>query len=155
MIHRCYNPKSSSWDNYGNRGIKVCERWINSYYNFYNDRGKRPSAKYSIHRINNDGDYCPENCKWATKKEQSSNRRKPKQRKNKLGDHEMQNVFVHEDGIVSTPFCNSGNSIIYAWFNGKYPPSEVTQCKCNKCTCHINSPIERKGNELEKLEFWK
>ena len=74
---------------------------------------------------------------------------------NKLGDHEMQNVFVHEDGIVSTPFCNSGNSIIYAWFNGKYPPSEVTQCKCNKCTCHINSPIERKGNELEKLEFWK
>jgi len=106
--------------------------------------GKRPSAKYSIHRINNDG----ENCKWATKKEQNKE-------ENKLGDHEMQNVFVHEDGIVSTPFCNSGNSIIYAWFNGKYPPSEVTQCKCNKCTCHINSPIERKGNELEKLEFWK
>lgn len=75
MKQRCSNPTAVGYENYGGRGIRVCDRWENSFENFYTDMGPRPSELHSIERENNDGNYEPNNCFWKTDKEQSNNRR--------------------------------------------------------------------------------
>lgn len=74
MKNRCGNKNATQYSWYGGRGIKVCERW-NLYKNFLEDMGRAPSKTHSIDRKNSDGDYTKSNCRWATKKEQSNNRR--------------------------------------------------------------------------------
>jgi hypothetical protein len=75
MVYRCHNPRAAGYHNYGGRGIRVCDEWRESFDEFLKHIGPRPSAKYSIDRINNDGNYEPGNVRWATRTEQSRNRR--------------------------------------------------------------------------------
>ena len=73
MNERCLNRNSPAYKHYGGRGIKICEEWLR-LENFYRDMGERPENK-TLDRIDNNGNYCKENCKWSTPKEQSNNKR--------------------------------------------------------------------------------
>lgn len=76
MCERCFRKENKKHRHYGGRGITVCERWQNSFANFFSDMGAKPTPKHTIDRINNDGNYEPSNCKWSTNKEQSRNMRR-------------------------------------------------------------------------------
>lgn len=82
MKTRCYNEKDDNYPRYGGRGIKICERWLESFENFLDDMGLQPEG-LTLERIDNDGDYGPTNCRWASPKEQARNR--------------MDTVFVKHD----------------------------------------------------------
>lgn len=74
MKKRCYNELNTHYHYYGGRGIKVCDRWLHSFKNFYADMGGKPFKKAQIDRIDNDGDYEPDNCRWVTPAENSRKR---------------------------------------------------------------------------------
>lgn len=87
MRDRCMNPRNKAWKHYGGRGITVCQRWQESFENFYADMGARPPGT-SLDRKDNSLGYTPENCRWATEEEQHNNKRS--------------NVLVDLDGDVRT-----------------------------------------------------
>ena len=77
LIDRCKNPNDKKYKYYGGRGIKICERWLsenNGFVNFFADMGEKPKG-LTLERMDNDGNYEPGNCKWATYKEQNNNQR--------------------------------------------------------------------------------
>lgn len=78
MISRCENPNVIGFQNYGGRGICICERWRQSYSAFLEDMGRKPTRQHTLDRIQNDDGYFPSNCRWATKSEQAFNRRRTK-----------------------------------------------------------------------------
>jgi len=76
MRRRCYYPKNNKYKNYGDRGIIVCDRWRESFENFFEDMGLKPSPEHSLDRFpDNDGNYEPGNCRWGTDEQQAKNRR--------------------------------------------------------------------------------
>jgi hypothetical protein len=119
MIGRCHNPKYPSYLRYGARGIKVCEDW-HKFNNFFNDMGEPPTPRHSIERINNDGNYEPGNCKWATRKEQANNR--------------SDNILIEFNGQKKTvaqwsdQFSMSRTMLYQRIHRGIYPP-ELFQSK--------------------------
>lgn len=77
-IHRCHNPKQKQYKDYGGRGIYVCDRWRNSFVDFINDVGPKPSPELTLDRLDNNKGYEPGNVAWRNRKEQASNRRSAK-----------------------------------------------------------------------------
>jgi len=103
MRERCLNVNSDKFANYGGRGITICDRWM-SFENFYFDMGGRPEGT-SIDRIDNDGNYEPENCKWSTSSEQNRNKR---------------TNTCNKTGITGVCWAKRHKKwTAYIWFNGK------------------------------------
>lgn len=118
---RCYNPKNNNYPNYGGRGVRVCDHWLgeNGFENFYENMGPRPSKDYTLERINNDGDYCNDNCKWIPKREQCWNRRP-----NKIKDLEEANFIrdLYKLGYkisILSDFYNCHSNTIRSIINNK------------------------------------
>lgn len=89
MKRRCLNVRDIRYPTYGGAGIKVCDRWLDSFDKFLADMGPMPAPDYSIERIDNSGHYAPENCKWASRSEQGRNKRN-----NRFVLHEGEKVWL-------------------------------------------------------------
>jgi hypothetical protein len=126
MKTRCSNPSSEKWEDYGGRGIKVCDRWANSFESFFADMGEPPTAQHSIDRDNVNGDYEPGNCRWATPAQQARNRRN--NRILKLGNKsQCVDQWAAETGI---PKGTLHKRIILGWSDDQVLTTPRRQKRC-------------------------
>lgn len=124
MKMRCTNPNNHAYKYYGGRGIKVCERWLNSFANFLADMGERPKEMW-LDRIDNNKGYSPDNCRWATVEEQCNNRRS--------------NLIYHYNGKSQTlmQWCkelniNYQNALSFCWKGNRTIENYVNYLKTKK-----------------------
>jgi hypothetical protein len=124
MRLRCSSPNNRDYKHYGARGIKVCERWQN-FWAFVSDMGKRPTKKHSIGRIDNDGPYSPENCRWETWTQQARNRR-----------YKPAAICVYdrcENVVESNGYCHRHAR----WFTESKTYEDRKDRKCQMCGCDL------------------
>lgn len=117
IIQRCGNPKNKAYNNYGGRGIKVCDRWL-EFENFLADMGNRPEGDYQLDRKENNGPYSPENCRWVTRKENNRNKRNNKW------------VVVGTTRMILSDYANSikrNPKIVAYWYKHNKLPEGVTK----------------------------
>ena len=110
MVMRCTNPKSKSYQRYGGRGIQVCERWRN-FKNFYDDMFEGYKEGLSIDRINNDGNYYPNNCEWKNRKQQANNRSS----NNLLPYKNKEYTLMEASEKFNIPYCTLKRRIYKGW----------------------------------------
>ena len=127
MLQRCSNPNSEKWHWYGGRGISVCIEWL-EFDNFYKDMGNRPEGK-TLDRINVNGDYSPENCRWATPEEQMRNVR-TNHHITYNGKTQILQDWANELGISAQTICRRINH--YGWSAEKALSTPVNSTKGNK-----------------------
>lgn len=96
---RCNNPNFQHYNRYGGRGIKMCPEWENDFPRFATDIGDRPSKKHTIERIDNNKGYYPENCRWATKEEQSNNTKRNRYYTDKNGITKSMSQWAKDSDI--------------------------------------------------------
>lgn len=99
MKNRCTNSRNKRYIDYGGRGIKVCSEWLDSFETFLKDMGPKPTYEHTLERNNNDGNYEPSNCRWATKLEQASNKRNIKLVENPSGKLETISKIAKDNGF--------------------------------------------------------
>lgn len=146
MLDRCYNPNNASFKNYGNRGISVCEEWLhqNGRYEFIEwSLNNGAELGLSIDRIDTDGNYSPDNCKWSTQKEQLNNQR----RNHKIsfnGRTQTLTEWANELGInpntlqrrirkYSMTVDKAFTPVLREWKHGTRQGYEFHKCRCDEC----------------------
>lgn len=163
MRLRCYNSSNPSFHHYGGRGIVVCERWINDYDAFYSDMGECPNDM-SLDRIDPNGNYEPNNCRWATQKQQSNNQRRS--RKLSIGGETLtitewaEKIGIRADtlfgrinrGKASLTDAMSPKSLRDGWEHGTRQGYEGHKCRCDQCTAsNTRRHKERRARLLRKI----
>lgn len=123
MLGRCHNPRNTAYADYGGRGIVVCDRWRDDFRAFRADVGPRPTPKHTIERVDNDGPYAPENCRWATRFEQQKNRRRARLITHN-GRTETAHMWSRITGIPSRTITNR--------LNAGWPPERVLSAERRK-----------------------
>ena len=121
MKYRCLNKNSTSWDRYGGRGIRVCDRWVKSYQHFLDDMGERPEGT-TIERVNVNGNYEPSNCRWATVVEQNKNKRNTIS----LSFYEVEMCAVDWEKIMEVPRGRITGRLLKGWdkYDAVFTPSK-------------------------------
>lgn len=140
MLTRCYNENNKTYLRYGGKGIKVCDRWRNSFLAFLEDMGTRPSPKHTLDRIDNNGNYEPGNCRWATLIEQARNK--------------STSLWIEVDGVnrPAMEWCEISGTDYHAFYwryeNG-WSPQECVWGKEEKPLSYITY-----GGETKTIDEW-
>lgn len=152
MKERCDREKNIAYPRYGGRGIKICKEWYD-FMNFYRDMGERPENT-SLDRIDNDGNYCKENCRWATRKEQNNN-----QRNNIIIEHKGKNITIGEYATLEgIKYGTAYQRVKNGWCIKGKKSDKIIQTPQKVKTCiYCGKTFERKifKRQIEDLTVFK